>query len=293
MAIFDYSVMKTTLSHLPVVNQQEILRIVDIIKELIDPEKIILFGSYAKGNFTNHSYVGRDGIHYVYTSDYDILVVTKDVLEKSYEVDDQITNRARMYKAPVNLEVHEIDYVNKGLEIGQYFFKDIITEGILLYDKGEVAFSSPRELSPIESRELSSAYFEKWYKKGIAFLRDVDSHLELNELNEGVFILHQVAESFYYTVLLVFTGYKPKTHNLSKLRRQAKQLSEPLYLLFPAESNKHERHIFDLLKRGYVDARYRDDFEITKDELEQLRDRVKEMSIVVKKICAERIGSKP
>lgn len=282
--------MKTSITHLPENKQQEILRIVEIIKDVADPEKIILFGSYAKGKYTEHSYTGRDGIRYEYVSDYDLLVVTKEASEKSYELEDKVTNRSRMYRSAVNMEIHDIAYINEGLEVGQYFFSDIVKEGIVLHDKGTVQFAEPREITPKEQKNISQRYFEKWFKKGTAFLNLV-THLRENELNEGAFLLHQTAESFYYTTLLVFTGYKPKTHNLGKLRKQAKELSEELYLVFPAESSKKENHLFDLLKRGYVDARYRDDYVITKEELTALIDRVEEMKAVVDRICKDRIES--
>lgn len=282
--------MKTSLSHLPENNQNEILRIVEIIKEVANPEMIILFGSYAKGTFKEHSYVGRDGIRYEYTSDYDLLVVMKDSPEKSYELDDQITNRARMYKSAVNMEMHDISYINEGLEIGQYFFLDIVKEGILLFDKGTVQFSQPRQLTPQQEKEISQRYFEKWFKRGSTFF-DLIAHLKESQLSEGAFLLHQSAESFYYTTLLVFTGYKPKTHNLGKLRKQAKILSEELYLIFPVEANNQEKHLFDLLKRGYVDARYRDDYFITKKDFEVLVERVKEMKKIVEEICKTKITS--
>jgi uncharacterized protein len=280
--------MKTTLSHLPENKQHEIQRIVEIIKEVANPEMIILFGSYAKGSYTEHSYIGRDGIRYEYVSDYDLLVVTKNTIEKSYELDDQITNRARMYRPSVNMEIHDIAYINEGLEVGQYFFSDIVREGVLLFDKGTVRFSPPRELTAEEEKEISQRYFEKWFRRGGAFF-DLVFHLKDSQLAEGAFLLHQAAESFYYTTLLVFTGYKPKTHNLGKLRKQAKLLSEELYLVFPAETNKREKHLFDLLKRGYVDARYRDDYFITREEFETLVERVREMQSIVEKICRSKI----
>lgn len=283
--------MKTSLSHLPQDKQSEIRRIVEIIREVANPEMIILFGSYAKGNYTEHSYIGRDGIRYEYVSDYDLLVVTKKGIEKSYELDDQITNRSRMYKASVNLEIHDINYINEGLEFGQYFFSDIIKEGVCLYDSGVISFSRPRALSAAEEREIGQKYFEKWFKRGSAFFRDIQGHLEHEELNESMFLLHQIAESFYYATLLVFTGYKPKTHNLGKLRKQAKSLSEELYLVFPAESNKNENHLFDLLKKGYVDARYRDDYKITRPELMTIIERVQEMQTIVQRLCLTKIHS--
>lgn len=283
--------MKTTLTHLPEINQREILRIVEIIRELADPEKIILFGSYAKGTYTEHTYVGRDGIRYEYMSDYDLLVVTKEAQEKSYELEDKVVNRSRMYRSAVNMEIHDIAYINEGLEQGEYFFVDIVKEGVLLYDKGTVRFSEPRELTPTQQKEISQRYFDKWFTRGIEFLIDANNAFNRKSLPKGAFELHQATESFYYTTLLVFTGYKPKTHNLGKLRKQAKHLSDELYLVFPAESNKKEKHLFDLLKRGYVDARYRDDYIITEEELVTLIARVKEMQGVVERICKEKIAS--
>jgi predicted nucleotidyltransferase/HEPN domain-containing protein len=284
-------IMKTSLSHLPQNNQLEILRIVDIIKEVADPEKIILFGSYAKGTFTEHMYTGRDGIRYEYMSDYDLLVVTKEAQEKSYELEDKVVNRSRMYRSAVNMEIHDIAYINEGLEFGQYFFSDIVKEGIVLYDKGTAKFSELRELSAAEEKEISQRYFDKWFPSGQEFISASKLITKNGNLKIAAFQLHQATETFYYTTLLVFTGYKPKTHNLGKLRTQAKLLSEELYLVFPAESNKKEKHLFDLLKRGYVDARYRDDYFITKEELTTLIARVKEMQSIVERICKEKIAT--
>lgn len=283
--------MKTSLTHLPESKQEQILDITEVIKEVASPEKIILFGSYAKGNYTEHRYTGRDGIRYKYFSDYDFLVVTKSSIEKSYELEDQVVNRARKYRPSVNMEIHDIAYINEGLEFGQYFFADIVKEGVLLYDKGTVQFSVPRKLTPMEEQEISQRYYDKWFHPGREFISASELIAMNGNLKIAAFQLHQAAETFYYTTLLVFTGYKPKTHNLGKLRKQAKELSEELNLVFPAESNKKEKHLFDLLKRGYVDARYRDDYVITKNELSTLIERVKEMQGIVERICKVKIAS--
>ena len=81
---------------------------------------IILFGSYAKGKQMNHKYVS-EGITYEYISDYDFLVVLNDSPEKIFVQENIILNKADKFETPVNLEIHGIDYINKGLEIGEYF----------------------------------------------------------------------------------------------------------------------------------------------------------------------------
>ncbi len=283
--------MKTSLNHLPLSKRNQILDIVDIIREVVSPEKIILFGSYAKGKYVEHRYTGKDGIFYEYVSDYDFLVVTQHNTIKEYELEDIVNSRTQHFKQPINLQIHEIDYINEGLEFGQYFFTDIITDGVLLYDTDLVEFAEPRELTPAEEKEIAQRYFDIWFPGATAFLKGVEFFLSEEEYKIGVFNLHQATESFYYATLLVFTGYKPKTHNLYKLRKQAKHISEELFLLFPIETNREEKNLFDLLKRGYIDARYKSDYLITKVELSMLIDRIKEMRVLVERICKEKISS--
>lgn len=282
--------MKTSLAHLPENKRYEIYRIAEIIREVVNPEKIILFGSHAKGTQVDHRYQTKDGIIHEYISDYDFLVVTKDNPEKTYVQESKIMDRVDHFNPPVNLEIHDIDYINEGLGWGQYFFADIVKEGILLYDSGRVSFIEPRALSAQEAREISQRYFEKWFKRANGFISGVDGYISKEEYNVSAFILHQAAESYYYTTLLVFTGYKPKTHNLGKLKKQIKNISEELFLLFP-ESDKSEKHLFDLLKRGYVDARYKDDYIISRHEVLSLVEKMERMKTIVEAVCSQRINS--
>lgn len=79
---------------------------------------------------------------------YDFLVIPKDNSSKEYVIQDKIVNRFRHLRTPVNIIVHDINYVNEGLAEGQYFFTDIIKEGILLFNSGTVHFQTARELTP-------------------------------------------------------------------------------------------------------------------------------------------------
>lgn len=284
--------MKTSLSYLPQIKQGEILQVVEIIKNVINPEKIILFGSYAKSSWVEDQYY-ENGTHYEYLSDYDILIITKNSVEKEFLIIDKIINRTeRLFKTPVNPILHDIGYVNEGLEIGQYFFTDIIKEGILLFDTALVEFAQPRELSKVEMAAISQRYFDTWFYDAADFMDGIMLYHKKNKFRKAAFFLHQAAEHFYNAVLLIFTGYKPKTHNLDKLRHYAKHLSPELFLIFPFPAkNVQEEHLFDLIKKGYIDARYKDDYIITEDELQQLISKVNEMEKVIERISKEKISS--
>jgi HEPN domain-containing protein len=282
--------MKTSLSHLPETKREQIIQVSQAIKDLFHPQMIILFGSYAKGTYVEDRYT-EEGTIYEYVSDYDFLVVMENEAIKDYLIRDKITNRFHFH-TPINIISHTMDYVNQGLAFGQYFFTDIVSEGILLHNSDNYGFVEPKKLSTDEEREKAQDYFDIWFEIANEFLIDGVNAFRRNSYKKAAFELHQAAEGFFNTTLLVFTGYKPKTHNLDKLRGYVKALSSELYLVFlnPRLNFEHERHLFDLLKRGYIDARYKQDYYISKDETEELVDRLNYMKATVESLCKSKIA---
>lgn len=146
--------MNTSLGHLPDYKQRQLKEITEIIVKAVDPEKVILFGSHATGRWVEHRYT-EGGITYEYISDYDILVITKSGDDrKDYEVQDIIENRC-IYKTPVTVIAHDIDFINKMLSEGQYFFTDIEKEGILLYDAGNIPLAERKPLSAAKAKVMA------------------------------------------------------------------------------------------------------------------------------------------
>jgi len=283
--------VKTSLSHLPEYKQTDILEITDIIKSVVAAEKIILFGSYAKGGWVEDEYL-EDGIRYQYISDYDFVVVTDGIEEKEFLSTDKIVNQCRhRYKTPVNVLIHDIHYINEGLQFGQYFFSDIVKEGVLLHDTGNVHFTAAKELSKDEHRRIATKYYDQWFESAVGFVKLVKFCYSEKDFKKGAFLAHQAAENFYNTVLLVCTGYKPKTHNLEKLRQYVKAIAPEVYKVIPKNASNEEAHLFDLLKRGYIDARYKNDYVIKEEELEALVGRIEEMKEAVESLCDSYIDS--
>jgi uncharacterized protein len=281
--------VNTSLSHLPEHKQKQLKEIAEIIVKAVDPEKVILFGSHATGRWVEHRYT-EGGITYEYISDYDILVITKSgETRKDYEVQDLIENRC-VYKTPVTVITHDIDFINKMLTEGQYFFTDIEKEGILLYDAGNTPLAERKPLSPAEAKAITQDYFDQWYHSAVGFLKGAGFYLQQKEYKLAGFMLHQATERTYNAIILVQTGYKPKTHNLDKLKRFSKRFSEELEGIFP-DNTPEEKHLFDLLKRGYVDARYKNNYAITAEELHILIERVTKIQAIAERLCKEKIAS--
>ena len=257
---------------------------------------IILFGSYARGDWVSDEYT-KGHITYSYQSDLDIMVIVKKGKHIDY-AEPRIEKRlARelvldpLSKKPwITLIFESIDYVNRQLEKGRYFYSDIKKEGVLLYDSGEFTLSEARELSSVQRREIAKEDFEQWFESGSEFLVDTLNALQRNSLNRGAFYLHQATESFYSAIMLVFSGYKIKLHDIRKLRSLAGNYNNELWQVFP-HSSIDQRQAFKLLERAYIEARYSKEYRISREQLTFLIERVQKLQNLTERICQEYINA--
>jgi len=101
-----------------------IKRIVDILIEKYNPVKIIFFGSYVWGNYTDDS-------------DIDILIIKET--DKKRKVDRFVEIKRLIYDPendiPVSPLVLTIDEIKERLAMGDDFIKEILEKGKVLYEK--------------------------------------------------------------------------------------------------------------------------------------------------------------
>ncbi len=253
---------------------------------------VILFGSYARGDWVEDTYV-EDGITYEYASDFDILVIVRSVkIVNSTDIWRRAEARARRFpiRTWTNLVVESIETVNNALARGHYFFTDIKKEGILLYETGEFKLARQRELNPKERKGQAKAHFEEWFTSAKDFYTSFEFNLKRRKYKVAAFLLHQATERFYDAILLVFTNYRPKIHDLEKLRHMAAGHDPAFLTVFP-QATAQQKECFDLLRRAYVEARYNPRYRITKGQLEYLAERVRKLQRLTKRICRAQIES--
>jgi uncharacterized protein len=296
--------MKTGLEHLPEGKRRELSIVVDVLREEFaraialrtQPKfrdgkllKIILFGSYARGDWVEDP-VGR------YFSDYDLLVVVNhddltDVPEFWLKAEERLTKLlgdGRELRTPVSPIYHSLDDVNEKLRLGRYFFMDILRDGILLFEESDHSFVEPQPLSQEQALKETQDYFDEWFESAERFLRYAVEGVERGWSKEAAFQFHQATERFYHCLFLVRTLYSPKTHNLNRLRDQAEGLEPSLKEVWPTRT-KFEKRCYELLRAAYVKARYSRNYKITVEELAWLNSRVETLRDLVRQTCELRI----
>ncbi|MCF8229228.1 MAG: HEPN domain-containing protein [Bacteroidales bacterium] len=194
---------------------------------------------------------------------------------------------------PVNLIYHGIEYLNQEIEDGNYFFTDILKEGIRLHHSKRYTLSKPRNLTDEDRQRQARDYYEKWFKSAHIFFLDYQENFKRGEkdsdfYSKAAFELHQATERYYLTTLLVFTGYKPKTHDLEELDFRAGRLDARFKQVFPNKTEEEER-LFGLLKKAYIDASYKMDYVIEQEELEYLAGRVELLREITEEVCRKRL----
>jgi len=276
----------TSLDYLPALKQEELTEISALIAEEMQPAMIILFGSYARNTWAEEV-TQEDGINVQFKSDYDILVVTARDLNHTANTKWQGTQqklKSRKYSTALSLIQHSAGYINNELKAGGYFFTDVVKEGKVLYATGENILGKPGNVDPVEVKKRAKEEFERWFENGSNFYRVFNLTFKEDLLKEAAFILHQSTEAFYTAYLLFFTGYKGKIHDIEELGTQIAKLHPEFKTIFPMDSKFHIES-FHKLKRAYIDARYKKDYTITKEELEYLSERVGVLKGMVERVC--------
>jgi len=298
--------MKSNLDHLPERQQDELRTITGHLLRGFDAAvaggtqpwrrgakiyKIILFGSYARGDFVDEPHNG-------YLSDFDILVVVSDekltdIADYWFETEQKIAHDPSIGRI-VNLMVNDLGDINQGLDAGLHFFREVIDQGVALYEIPGHAVSPLKPLSP----EVALALGQRHHKKIFATIR-TSLETAVFQMSKGdvddwphkaAFNLHQTVEAAYIAVLLLTGFYAPRSHNIKFLRAQAEAKAPSLGAAWPRET-RAERKPFEKLKRAYVDARYnQDSFHITAGELEDLKTTAEHLITLVREACDARMA---
>lgn len=284
--------MKTSIDFLPQFVRSDLHELVTLIREEIkDVVMIILYGSYAKNSFVIHNLrIGPNGETTEYHSDYDIMVITRKRLgEREGTIETRIRDRFAAGKSEVTkvqLVSESITKLNNALSQGHYFYIDAVNEGILLYDSGEFELATPSDLNFAEIKQIAEKYYTQTLAKGKRFLYHAQIDYRDKEFVECAFFLHQATEYLLKSIPLVFILYRHKEHELKFLLDMCKKHTLELVDIFPCRT-KQEEHVFDLLCRAYVEARYNDNFVVTKEEIDVLIPRIELLMQAVEKVCRE------
>jgi len=252
----------------------------DLIVDKFQPEMIILFGSLVTGKWT-------------WKSDIDLLIVADTSERPHLELDiktailESDASKEKMSKI-ISPVVVSPDQLNDQLAVGQYFFKDIVDRGQLIYNTGRFSLAEMRELEPEEYVELVKKDFKYWREEAEGYWKYFKFGMQEKLLRHAAFNLHQVTESSCVMVELVYSRYRSQTHDLDVLMKKLIHFVSEGEKIFPKD-NEFQKQAYKRLYKAYISARYDQEYKIEEDELKYLGERVKLLLDLAIRSSEERI----
>lgn len=261
---------------------------VSIIIQAVEPEIIFLVSKYAECIFTEHIF---NTPHHPFLQEvsYELVVVVPAREKRTEsELQDIIESRCQV-AAPVTALILPEHKFRQLMESGHPFINRLIEKAQLLHHTGLITLGlhAPEPLYTVQNRK---AEFEQRLRFVQSCMEGVSFYRLQQQLTMAAFLLHQAAEHLFTALLHVITAYRMHTHNLDKLLRYTRCFSIELTLLFP-RNTPEEQHLFQLLQKAYIDARYKPDYQITEAELQVLSFRVHKMLSYVQQTGSRHIGN--
>lgn len=290
--------MKKSIKRLPKRTQEELAVLQELIlKYLSNVRMIILYGSYARGNYVLWEEGWEFGARYTFQSDLDILVIcnttnSSKVEEKARRfVIPRYEERmaGKRHPAPPQIIVENTQTITRALKRKQYFFTEIIQDGILLYDDGKFTLSKAEKPTYRLLKLFSEEEAPECFHMGERFLKHGRTDGKEEEYKFGSFQLHQACERFFKAYLLTHSLIRPKFHLLQVLDAMAKNRSHGFMNVFPTNTPE-EKESFDKLCRAYIEARYNRMFTVSKEQYEYMLARTEILRDVTARECAARIA---
>lgn len=272
-------IIKQSLSKIPELYQVKISQIVDIVIS-VAKDKIAFIILY--GPLVSSDLVYNDSESYYPASSYNFLIVIKD---KKYaanniarKLEEKITNKInsrisdKLY--PVDFIIESVDEINSATSEKKYFFTDIKKNGVLLYSSKEFELLKIVELDFKERVRVTRIDYQELTSKSKRFIRYCELSFEEGDLKSAAFNIYQAVEALFNCVCLVFNGHKSRGHDLEKLIKICVVKCNQLLTVFPIIISK-KRESFHLISKAYIQARYCQQYKISKSDLEYLIDRTK------------------
>lgn len=201
----DSAVDFASMSLLPVVDVEEqvIPAIVERIVRELKPLRIILFGSYARGQAERGS-------------DVDLLVVL-DYVDDRREVQGAIESALEGLDAPKDVIVVTPDEIaRRGRVIGTVL-EPALREGRVLYRRSDDAGAAMSQEVSLEERLGATRHWLRLARRDLASARTLASAAEPDPAG-ACFFAQQAAEKMLESAALWSGLEAPRTHNLDQLR---------------------------------------------------------------------------
>ncbi len=246
--------------------------LVDIIIKVANPDMIFLLGASLQRR-KSESIFNEQAPSSQHISDCTLLILISDLSSNGlHEWQDKIENHCKRVIAVTTLVLKTATF-KQWLKAGHQFALSAWNSSPMLYHANSVCKEEiPVAPMPVHSKDAAKQW-EEGLSKAKEFLVGAELYRVRKQHKMSAFMLHQSAEHALLALLVTGTGYHPNTHSIDRLIRYGSLIAYQLPDVFPRQTDQDKR-LFGLLQKAYIDTRYKEDYDITDEELLALAERI-------------------
>jgi HEPN domain-containing protein len=219
---------------------------------------------------------------------YLLILIGDEEKRPEHEVRNKIEDNCK-YLAHVHAIVHKTGSARNALTEGNLFWSVITQGGFIVYQAPDLGLPSGNAISTEQLIANAEANWERWGKQGSDFLKGAAFFSDDRNFRLAAFHLHQSVESVLIAVIQAVTGYHVVMHNLSRLLRLSKLVTDELSDVFKNKATE-DIQLFALLQNAYSQSRYSRDFNPDEEQLKLLFKKVTHINQVAENICSQYVA---
>lgn len=219
-------------------------------------------------------------------SHYFLLMVTTGRLRLEHEAQEYLNSH--FPELELTLLVHGEETVMEQLQAGNWFFSRVLQQAEKCYSQDGKWLDAPLTLT---DELASSSCFTYRLEMVQGFFKGAQAMAAEGYTPVALFLLHQCTEQALSALIRVFLNYRSDIHSLSRLMKLCLCFTTMPLEVFPQHSEA-DKHLFALLQRSYSETRYRDGFEVKRDDFLLLQQRVKTLMDRMEQLCGDKLNVK-
>jgi hypothetical protein len=233
-----------------------------------------------------------------------LVVVSSMEKRRACEIIETIENTCKPFADVIAL-VAEQSVVERRLNEENSFYKQAMACPVI-YFSGRLFIPTGNTNSVIKNLNTSGDNWARWYGQADNFFDGAEYFIQSGAYRSALFLLHQAIESALMAIIIAVTGYRPNSHNLSRLISLTKIFTPCIGVAFERyspnadktggyvateEQGDVDNGLFKLLSDAYVGVRYRDNFEVDDEQIIVIYNMVKNVLTVIPKIYTKHIAT--
>ncbi|MEN0055424.1 MAG: HEPN domain-containing protein [Mucilaginibacter sp.] len=278
--------MRTETIKLTEPQHQELQEIAKALLSQYQIEKIICFAVLSSSDNNETAFADRE----VSSSNaYYLLVLTAELVRIEYAMQDYISKLFPGTLVIAHGQQTVMDLVYKH----DRFFLHACLNGALIFTADGFTMNpefEPKLIEQVTSKDREA--FKHIYNLATGFMECGFDCYEKGFYNNVTFVLHQAVEHGCRALIRLFTGYHSDIHNLTRLLDFCKCFSQEPAALFRRHFEP-EKKLFGILAASYSEARYRDNYSVSKHDANELCSLVKTFLDLVRKLSGKESLSVP